>query len=569
MAGFPPGPRGLALVQGAGLSRDPLGWIERQRSRYGNVFSARFPYFGRVVYLAHPDAVKEAFTGSPALMHAGEANAGPLGAVLGTYSLLTLDDEPHMEQRKLLLPPFHGDNVRLYGEVMAEAAAREVETWSVGEQIQLREATQRITLEVILRAVFGVREEDRRREFERRILPLSGVSNMLIWMPFLRRVPFLVRRSERVIEAIDELIYEEIAERRAAPDAEERGDVLSLLLSARHEDGSPMSDQELRDELMTLLGAGHETTATGLAWAFERLLRDARRAGAADLRPRRRRVPRRRGQGDAARPPGRDRLRAQAHRGLHDRRLRPPRRHAAAAGDRPAQPASRPVAGAGGVPARALPGGPAGSLQLDPVRRRRAPLHRRRVRPAGDEDRAARDPRARATTCGRPRTRATPGPPRDDRPGPRSAGGGRGEARAATGSDAGRGRTAAPRSASPQQTSRMPNREKLLVLFTVVGFVVPNAMVVVFLAEHGFEPGHYLGDAVETLPSAQLTMDLVIAALAFVAWTAWDGPRTGVRRWWVTIPASLLVGLCFALPLYLLLRERRVTAMAGPTRTGP
>ena len=132
MAGFPPGPRGLALVQGAALSRDPLGWIERQRSRYGNVFSARFPYFGRVVYLAHPEAVKEAFGGSPALMHAGEANAGPLGAVLGTYSLLTLDDEPHMEQRKLLLPPFHGDNVRLYGEVMAEAAAREVDGWSVG-----------------------------------------------------------------------------------------------------------------------------------------------------------------------------------------------------------------------------------------------------------------------------------------------------------------------------------------------------------------------------------------------------------------------------------------------------
>ena len=273
MAGFPPGPRSIALVQGAALSRDPLGWIERQRSRYGNVFSARFPYFGRVVYLAHPDAVKEAFSGSPALMHAGEANAGPLGAVLGTYSLLTLDDEPHMEQRKLLLPPFHGDNVRLYGEVMAEAAAREVETWSVGEELRLREATQRIALEVILRAVFGVREEARRREFERRILPLSGVSNMLIWMPFLRRVPFFGRRSERVVEAVDELIYEEIAERRAAPDAEERGDVLSLLLSARHADDSPMSDQELRDELMTLLGAGHETTATGLAWALERLLR--------------------------------------------------------------------------------------------------------------------------------------------------------------------------------------------------------------------------------------------------------------------------------------------------------
>ena len=109
----------------------------------------------------------------------------------------------------------------------------------------------------------------------------------------------------------------------------------------------------------------------------------------------------------------------------------------------------------------------------------------------------------------------------------------------------------------------MITRERLLLLLTVVGFLVPNAMVVVFVAEHGVDIGRYLGDWFETLPAAQLVADLTIAFLAFVAWTAWDGPRSGVRRWWVTIPASLLVGVCFAIPLYLLLRERATPA--GPS----
>jgi hypothetical protein len=109
----------------------------------------------------------------------------------------------------------------------------------------------------------------------------------------------------------------------------------------------------------------------------------------------------------------------------------------------------------------------------------------------------------------------------------------------------------------------MITRERLLLLLTVVGFLVPNAMVVVFVAEHGVDIGRYLGDWFQTLPAAQLVADLTIAFLAFVAWTAWDGPRSGVRRWWVTIPASLLVGVCFAIPLYLLLRERATPA--GPS----
>ena len=270
---LPPGPRAPALVQAMQLHRRPIGWVEDMWRRHGDVFTGRFPYFGRVVYVADPAVVKEVFTGDPAVMHAGEANAGPLGPVMGRYSLLTLDDEPHMQQRKLLLPPFHGESVRRYCEVMAEAAEREIDTWPVGKPFALREAMQRITLEVILRAVFGVRDEARRREFERAIVPLGDVSNAIIWIPFLRRLSFVRRRDEARIGAVDRLIYDEIAARRAAPDASERDDVLSLLLAARHEDGSPMSDQELRDELMTLLGAGHETTATGLAWTFERLLR--------------------------------------------------------------------------------------------------------------------------------------------------------------------------------------------------------------------------------------------------------------------------------------------------------
>jgi cytochrome P450 family 135 len=273
---LPPGPRLPALVQAALWARHPVGWLERRRARYGDCFSGRFPYFGRIVYLAHPDLVREVFRGDPARFHAGEANAGPLGPVLGEHSVLTLDEDAHLEQRKLLLPPFHGEAVRRYGEVMARAAEQEVESWPVGEEFSLRAPMQRITLEVILRAVFGVREEARLRAFREWIPRLADASSVAMWLPFLRVelggwTP--AGRALRMLAKVDELIYEEIRLRRQEADDGERDDVLSLLLAARHEDGSPMSDVELRDELMTLLTAGHETTATGLSWAFERLLR--------------------------------------------------------------------------------------------------------------------------------------------------------------------------------------------------------------------------------------------------------------------------------------------------------
>ena len=276
---FPPGPRMPSLLQAAFVTASPYGWMLRRWRRHGDVFSSRFPIFGRVVYVADPGEVKRVFTGDPTIFHAGEANALALGDALGEHSLLTLDEQRHMSQRKLLLPPFHGQSVRRYVDVMTEATAREVASWPVGTEIELRPRMQAITLDLILRAVFGVREGERMDLFRERIPPLGELTSVLNWIPLFNRdlgglTP--AARSRKAVAAVDELLYAEIAERRVADDAAERDDVLSLLLAARHEDGSPMTDVELRDELMTLLGAGHETTATGLSWAFERLLRTPR-----------------------------------------------------------------------------------------------------------------------------------------------------------------------------------------------------------------------------------------------------------------------------------------------------
>src|SRR5215216_7371951 len=269
-----------SLMQAAFVTASPYGWMRKRWRRYGDVFSSRFPIFGQVVYVADPALVKEVFLGDSGTFHAGEANTLALGDALGAHSLLTLDEERHLSQRKLLLPPFHGQSVRRYVDVMAEATEREVARWPVGEQIELRPRMQAITLDVILRAVFGVRDDERMDLFRERIPPLGETTSVLNWLPLMDRelggiTP--AARFRRALAAVDELIYAEIADRRAAaPEGDQRDDVLSLLLRARHEDGSAMTDGELRDELMTLLTAGHETTATGLAWAFERLLRTPR-----------------------------------------------------------------------------------------------------------------------------------------------------------------------------------------------------------------------------------------------------------------------------------------------------
>ena len=275
---LPPGSRAPTVGQALRYARDPLGFLSTQQRRYGDIFSVRFPFFGQVIYVARPDLVKEVFTGAPSVFHAGEANATVLEPALGPHSVLTLDDEPHMRQRKLLLPPFHGERIERYGELIVEMTRQEMESWPVGEPFALRPHTQRITLAVIMRAVFGVHDEARLERFERLIDDFARRVGVITSLP----IPLLRRnlgplspwpRFVRSREALDEFIYEEIRLRRAEPGHEDRDDVLSLLLSARDEEGAPMSDRELRDELVTVLGAGHETTATGLAWAIERLVR--------------------------------------------------------------------------------------------------------------------------------------------------------------------------------------------------------------------------------------------------------------------------------------------------------
>jgi cytochrome P450 family 135 len=276
--GLPPGLPLPMPVQTAIWSRQARRMLYACQDRYGDMFTIRLAYEGTWVMLADPEAVKQVFTGDPKVFHAGEGNQ-ILGTVLGQNSILVLDEKPHMSQRKLLLPPFHGERMQAYGETMAEIAAAEIGSWPTGSPYELRPRMQALTLEIILRTVFGVEKREtgklaELREALREFLDLT--TNPRVLLPVLLIGPDRVRRIpvfRSRIERIDELIYREIAARRVADDLEQRDDVLSLLVGARHEDGSPMSDVEMRDELLTLLVAGHETTATSLSWAVERLAR--------------------------------------------------------------------------------------------------------------------------------------------------------------------------------------------------------------------------------------------------------------------------------------------------------
>jgi cytochrome P450 len=274
---LPPGPRTPALINGIRFARDPLAYVRSFYRRYGPISRSRFPGLGLMIYVAEPELVKQVFTGDPSVFRAGEANAMVLEPAVGINSLLTLDGESHMRQRKLLLPPFHGDNVKRWGDTIREIAERDMETWPVGEPFSLRAHTQRITLDVILGAVFGVHDDERFKRAQALVDRFAGRAHLIALYRFLRRdlgpwSPWA--RFKRARAALDEFLYEEIALRREAPDVAERDDVLSLLLTATDEEGRPMTDRELRDQLVTVIGAGHETTATALAWAFERLLRN-------------------------------------------------------------------------------------------------------------------------------------------------------------------------------------------------------------------------------------------------------------------------------------------------------
>ena len=278
-AALPPGPRAPGILQALQFARDPLGSTMAVHRRYGEPFTVKSPGFGTSVVFSSPELIKPIVTGDPQVFHAGLANA-PIRPVLGPWSLLALDRAPHMRQRRLLLPPFHGERLRSYAELIAELTRREVASWPLGAPFALHERMERLTLEVILDVVFGIADETRKDEL-RRLLPLLVRSSRMLvfWGTVLHRdvgplrpqATFAARR-----DAVDALLYAEIAERRAMEPAERarRRDILSMLVEAEHEDGTPMGDAEIRDQLATLVLAGHETTATALSWTIDLLQRN-------------------------------------------------------------------------------------------------------------------------------------------------------------------------------------------------------------------------------------------------------------------------------------------------------
>jgi cytochrome P450 len=273
-AGLPPGPRAPAALNLLRFTERPLETLLEWRRRYGDCFTVRYPVFGTGVYVADPEAIRALHTGDQSDLRAGEANA-PLGSVLGERSVLVLDGAEHLRQRRLLLPPFQGSAVASFRAVIREVAEREVARWRPGERFALRARMRTLTFEVIARAVFGVGEAERIERLRRALVAVLDTQYVFLLPAALQRDLGPLSpggRAQRRLRAADALLYDEIARRRGEPDLEQRTDVLSLLLRARDEDGEPMSDVELRDELMTMLLAGHETTATGLAFAFDLLL---------------------------------------------------------------------------------------------------------------------------------------------------------------------------------------------------------------------------------------------------------------------------------------------------------
>ncbi len=273
---LPAGPRFPVALNTLGWTLRAGPFMSRARARYGSTFSLRLASEDQWVVLSDPADVKQVFTGDPRLLHAGKANK-ILGPILGPKSVLLLDEGAHMAQRKLLLPPFHGERMQRYGDLMTAVAEAEIATWPRGEPFQVWPRMQGVTLEVIMRAVFGVTDRDRLERLR------TALKDALDWTTSVPRLIGLAvlgperaltqRIFDRAMAPANEVVLDEIARRRRDGDVGDRDDILSLLVQARHEDGSPMTDGELRDELMTLLIAGHETTATALAWALERLVR--------------------------------------------------------------------------------------------------------------------------------------------------------------------------------------------------------------------------------------------------------------------------------------------------------
>ncbi|HEX8122834.1 MAG TPA: cytochrome P450 [Solirubrobacteraceae bacterium] len=273
MSPLPPGPSEPPSVQTLRWLVRPIAFMESCRRRFGDAFSIQLLGFQTpMVMLSDPDSIRALYTNAEHRLPPGRTFA--LRPIMGARSLLLLEGREHLARRRLMLPPFHGERMRSYEAIVRDAVRRDVAQWPEGEPFALHPRMQRVTLDVILRAVFGVTDESRAAALSERLgglLASTSSFGLQIGVLLARRLggPDPLERLERMTQDIDALLLREIAERRADP----REDILSLLVTARFEDGEPMDDQEIRDQLMTLLLAGHETTATGLAWTFDLLVR--------------------------------------------------------------------------------------------------------------------------------------------------------------------------------------------------------------------------------------------------------------------------------------------------------
>jgi cytochrome P450 family 135 len=274
---LPPEHSSRPALQTLHWSFRPIDFLESCRERYGETFGVRFTGFKTPLYFSSDPAATK-------LIYSNRNNTLPPGRgavlepVMGRRSILLLEGAEHMARRKLMLPAFHGERMRAYQSLIEEVIGRDIDSWPLGQEFRIHPRMQSVTLEVILRAVFGVTDAARLARMRAALGALlrqsASPTMQLVALASQRlggRGP--LRSFEETLAAVDSVIYEEIAARHADPEVESREDILSMLILARFDDGAGMSDSELRDQLVTLLLAGHETTATALAWSFDLLLR--------------------------------------------------------------------------------------------------------------------------------------------------------------------------------------------------------------------------------------------------------------------------------------------------------
>jgi cytochrome P450 family 135 len=276
LGGMPPGPGKPGAWQTLEWMYRPIPFMERCRRRFGPIFSIRLGPGGRVVMIADPGVAKQVLTGDPEIFRAGDTN-GLFRPVVGSHSILLLDGEEHLRNRRILLPAFNGSHAQQFADQVREIAEKRVASWKLGDRLSLQDEMEKISFESIMRVVFGA---DRVESLERlrELIPemMDRCDSAFTMVPWFRRelagsTPYA--RLMRSVAEVDDVLYELISERRRDPLNQLRDDALSLLLQATYEDGTPLEDRLVRDELLTLIMAGYETTTNALAWALERLLR--------------------------------------------------------------------------------------------------------------------------------------------------------------------------------------------------------------------------------------------------------------------------------------------------------